>query len=180
MNSEINPSVIDFEASGFGAESYPVEVGIITSTGERYCSMIRPHEKWRFWDNNAEAMHGISRELLEKKGRPIVEVCHELNAFANNSVLYSDAWVHDKPWLIKLFEYGAVEVEFTLSPIESIVTEQQLEIWDEVKQQITHKLDFIRHRASNDALIIQQTFQETRRLNLNRHGDRALSGSYPS
>ena len=180
MNSEINPSVIDFEASGFGAESYPVEVGIVTSDGERYCSMIRPHKKWRFWDSTAEAVHGISRELLEEKGRPITEICHELNAFANNSVLYSDAWVHDKPWLIKLFQFGAVDMEFSLSPIEAIVTEEQLEIWDEVKERIAETSNFIRHRASNDALIIQQTYLETRRLKQKNHGDRPVSSSYSS
>ncbi len=157
------PSVIDFEASGFGSESYPIEAGIVTSSGERYCSLIRPHDDWQFWDEEAQALHGLSRDLLQRKGKPILDVCCEINAFANNSVLYSDAWVHDKPWLTKLFFYGGVEPEFTLSPIESIASEEQLEIWDEVKKQVFMASNFVRHRASNDAFVIQQTFLETRR-----------------
>lgn len=164
MNSKSCPSIIDFEASGFGAESYPIEVGIVTSAGERYCSLIQPHQEWQFWDEAAEALHGISRDLLQRKGRPIRDVCCEINAFANNSVLYSDAWTHDKPWLTKLFFYGGVEQEFTLSPIESIVSEEQLEMWDQVKKQVFSASSFVRHRASNDAFVIQQTFLETLRL----------------
>lgn len=164
MKQNFCPSVIDFEASGFGSESYPIEVGVVTSTGERYCSLIRPHDDWQYWDESAQSLHGLSRDLLLRKGRSIRDVCCEINAFANNAILYSDAWVHDKPWLTKLFFYGGLEAEFTLSPIESIVSEEQLEMWDEVKEQVFQASSFVRHRASNDAFVIQQTFLETRRL----------------
>lgn len=168
MPEIICPSVIDFEASGFGAEGYPVEVGIVKGTGERYCSLIKPHPSWNFWDPAAELLHGISREFLMAKGKPIDVVCREMNVFANSSVLYSDAWVHDKPWMTKLFFYAGITPYFELSPIESIVFEEQLELWDEVKQNIVASANFTRHRASNDALIIQTTYLESRRLYLKR------------
>lgn len=164
MKQNFCPSVIYFEASGSGSESYPIEVGVVTSAGERYCSLILPHDDWQYWDDDAESLHGLSRDLLLKKGRPIRDVCCEINVFANNAMLYSDAWVDDKPWLTKLFYFGGLEPEFTFSPIEAIVLEEQLEMWDDVKTRVFQASNFVRHRASNNAFVIQQTFLETRRL----------------
>ncbi len=45
------PNIIDFEASGFGPHSYPIEIGVIRSNGDRYCSLILPADDWTFWDD---------------------------------------------------------------------------------------------------------------------------------
>jgi hypothetical protein len=37
-----NPFIIDVEASGFGAESYPIEIGIALAEGSKYCALIIP------------------------------------------------------------------------------------------------------------------------------------------
>jgi hypothetical protein len=37
----IRPNIIDIEASGFGVDSYPIEVGIVLSTGQKYCALIK-------------------------------------------------------------------------------------------------------------------------------------------
>jgi hypothetical protein len=50
---------------------------------------------------------------------------------------------------------------FFLSPLENILKENQMEIWTQTKLQVIADLALIRHRASSDALIIQETFART-------------------
>ena len=40
---------------------------------------IRPAPDWRHWDGEAEALHGISREVLARCGKPVPWVAAELN-----------------------------------------------------------------------------------------------------
>lgn len=156
------PCIIDIEASGFGAHSYPIEIGVVKADGSRYCSLIAPQEDWVHWSEQAESIHKISRQMLEKKGKSAEQVCKELNRFLGNQSTYSDAWVHDSPWLTRLFWAGRTNPEFHLSPIEIITTEEQLYIWDETKQLLTNQLKVNRHRASADAFLIQQTWLMTK------------------
>ncbi|MDE0926942.1 MAG: hypothetical protein OR997_07780 [Methylophilaceae bacterium] len=45
------PSVIDIETSGFGAGSYPIEVGYVTHQGKRWCSLITLCDDWQHWNS---------------------------------------------------------------------------------------------------------------------------------
>ncbi|MFT4654907.1 MAG: hypothetical protein ACJA0G_001621 [Kangiellaceae bacterium] len=156
------PSIIDIEASGFGTSSYPIEVGIIRGDGQRYCKLIRPFNDWVFWDNQAQKIHGISRELLRSNGESGVQVCLELNAFLGHGNVFSDGWVVDSPWLKTLFARAQVKMVFQISALEMILKETQIDIWDTTKQQVISSLGIERHRASNDALIVQQTYIDTK------------------
>jgi hypothetical protein len=158
------PTIIDIEASGFGSRSYPIEIGVVKTNGDRYCALITPQPEWDHWSDNAQAVHGISRQLLEKRGRKPREICLELNQFLGGATAYSDAWTHDSPWLNRLFFAARVNPSFHLSPIEMIATEAQLLLWDKTKKQLEKRLDIKRHRASGDAYLIQQTYLETRHL----------------
>lgn len=152
------PSVIDIEASGFGARSYPIEVGIVTADGSRYCRLIKPFEGWDFWDGSAENVHGITRDLLLSKGVAGQQVCHELNKLFTEQTLYCDGWSVDYPWMIRLFEQSKVAMNFRVSAIELILQEEHLVEWANKKSQIQHQLQLQRHRASNDAEIVQKTY----------------------
>jgi hypothetical protein len=158
------PTIIDIEASGFGSYSYPIEVGAAKANGERYCALIAPQPEWNHWSESAQAVHGISRQLLESRGRNPVDICLELNEFLGPITVYSDAWTHDSPWLNRLFFAARINPDFHLSPIELIATEAQLMVWDQTKKRLEKHLDIKRHRASGDAYLIQQTFLESRRL----------------
>ncbi|MBT5230515.1 MAG: hypothetical protein HOM11_09600 [Methylococcales bacterium] len=157
------PYIIDIEASGFGPESYPIEVGIVLNQ-ESYCSLIQPASDWVHWDKQAESVHQVPRPLLFTHGKPAQDVAEELNHLLAGKTVYSDGWVVDKPWLIRLFETARVRQQFTISAIEMILSEQQLNIWDQCKLDIIEQLKLERHRASNDALIIQQTYIRTLQL----------------
>lgn len=151
-------TIIDIEASGLHADSYPIEVGIALASGERHSMIICPEEGWTHWDSSAESLHGIARETLLEYGKPVVEIAQQLNTLLDGQQAYSDAWVVDKPWIIKLFEAARIPMNFKLSTIELMMDEDQILEWDAVKKQVTNDLDVRRHRASHDAWIIQQTY----------------------
>ena len=160
MNTNIYPCpyIIDIEASGFGSHSYPIEVGVVKSSGERYCTLIQPHDSWKHWSNEAEALHGISRETVQHKGKPISTVCAELNAFLSTDEVFSDAWSHDQAWLAKLYRAANVAQSFSIRAIEFILTEEQFFSWDATKEQVFSSHQKERHRASTDARLLQLTY----------------------
>ncbi|WP_446808422.1 hypothetical protein ACH50O_14110 [Methylomonas sp. 2BW1-5-20] len=160
----IRPNVIDFEASGFGFDSYPIEVGVVLGSGQKYCALIKPASNWLYWDAQAEQVHGLSRDTLISRGKSIALVAAELNAFLADQTVYSDGWVVDKPWLSRLFYQSGVKPTFYLSALEMILKEAQMDIWTQTKQQVIQDLALMRHRASTDALIIQETYARTRQL----------------
>jgi hypothetical protein len=155
------PYIIDVEASGFGSASYPIEIGLALEQGERFCTLIRPPDQWAHWDERAQAVHGISREVLFSHGLGVVEVASELNRRLENKFVFSDAWAVDNAWVIKLFAAARMEQAFSLWTLESVMREPQIEIWLETRDAVAAELRIERHRASNDALIIQETFVRT-------------------
>lgn len=158
------PSIIDVEASGFGAKSYPIEIGVVRYDGAKWGKLIRPMDSWVHWDDKAEHLHGVSREMLNAEGVSAYKVCEELNVFLGNTLVYSDGWVVDNPWLIKLFAAAGVEMTFSCRALEYVLSEPQMDIWHEVKTDIEANTESCRHRAITDALVIQQTFVKTKAL----------------
>lgn len=156
------PSIMDFEASGLGAHSYPIEVGYCLAGGERYCTLIRPVSSWTFWDQQAEQLHGISRQLLMDVGADVKTVARELNERLHGEVLYCDAWVVDKTWCNQIFAIAGVAPTFELHAIEHIQTECQYLCWDLMRKQAIGESQEHRHRASSDAQLIQTVYSMTR------------------
>ena len=162
MRTTERPFIIDLEASGFGPHSYPIEVGLALGPDTKYCSLIAPAPGWTYWDTEAEKVHGVRRDILEAHGKPAIQVALLLNELLGNTTVYSDGWVVDQPWLIELFRQAAVAQRFSMSPLEMILSERQMAIWHEVKRRVVTELALTRHRASFDALIIQETYLRTR------------------
>lgn len=160
------PNVIDIEASGLGTGSYPIEVGVVLGCGSNYCSLITPASAWQHWDRQAEQVHGISRDTLFMYGKPIKVVATELNQFLADKTVYSDGWVVDKPWLSELFYQSGFQPRFFVSALEMILKEEQMEIWSPTKAKVIEDMALTRHRASADALIIQETYVRTRQVGL--------------
>lgn len=155
------PIIIDIEASGFGAESYPIEVGVALDGGRKFCTLIAPRPGWTHWDEGAEKVHGVSRSVLEQYGKPVAEVAARLNELLGPRTAYTDGWVVDKPWLNRLFFAAGVSCEFSLSSLEMILSERQMEIWHPTKDAVLLELGDRRHRASFDAYLIQETWERT-------------------
>lgn len=160
------PNIIDVEASGFGSLSYPIEVGVINQVGERFCCLIKPQIDWTHWDSQAESLHGISRQVLQQKGLGVQEVCLKLNQFLTDQVVYSDGWAVDDTWLIKLFDAAKVAKQFHVSSLEMILSEVQMSQWHSTKDRLFRQMQEQRHRASNDAALIQNTFVTTQQVGI--------------
>ena len=170
----LRPNIIDFEASGFGVNSYPIEVGVSLGTGQKYCALIQPAHDWLYWDKDAEKIHGLCLDVVREQGKPIITVAEELNAFLEGKTVYSDGWVVDKPWLLRIFYQSGLTPSFFLSSLEYILKEPQMEIWEETKQQVIADLALARHRASTDAFIIQETYARTQQLLLDKTSQSVL------
>tara|TARA_R110001592_G_scaffold1911_1_gene11851 strand:- start:29282 stop:29806 length:525 start_codon:yes stop_codon:yes gene_type:complete len=152
------PIIIDIEASGFGRGSYPIEVGFITSDQQVACTLVKPEENWSAWNSEAEKVHGIDRSILLEKGKPIIEVALWLNEHLQGKIIYSDAWLNDMCWLGRLFEEAEVTQAFKLESLLSLLTEDEREQWAEMYQLVLSETKLIRHRASTDAKLIQETY----------------------
>ena len=161
-NADALPCIIDVEASGFGPHSYPIEVGLALDDGGKYCSLILPAKDWTHWDEAAEKVHRIPRDILEEHGKPAKTIADDLNDLLKDRTVVTDGWVVDHPWINKLFAECQVYPRFRTSPLEMILTEPQMNVWHETKDLILQNLQERRHRASFDAAIIQQTWAKTR------------------
>ena len=152
------PIIIDFEASGFGRGSYPIEVGLIDEEGRSWCSLIQPEENWRHWDPGVADLHGLSRDVLVRHGKSCAEVADHLNNALRSRIAYCDGWAHDFVWMARLFEAAERTPLFRLEDLRLILSPEQQAHWHEVKDEVSRDCDLSRHRASNDARLIQITW----------------------
>ena len=162
MRSTVRPYIIDVEASGFGPHSYPIEVGVALEPERKFCSLIAPEPGWTHWDGSAEKVHRVPRDVLETHGKPAVDVANSLNDLLGNATVYSDGWVVDQPWIIRLYSCARVRQQFSVSPLEMILSEAEMAVWHAVKDEVIRELALTRHRASFDAMIVQETYWRTR------------------
>lgn len=155
---DILPNIIDIEASGFGKESYPIEVGYILGNGDTFCSLIQPAKGWDKWDESAEKIHGIGQQTLLKVGHPVTEIAQALNQQLSGETLYSDAWGNDSSWLGLLFDVADLPMRFRIDSIRYLLTEDQAAHWHATKEKVIKSTPLKRHRASSDAAILQKTY----------------------
>jgi len=173
MLTRRRPIIVDIEASGFGTGSYPIEVGVVLNNGRKYCSLITPAPGWTHWDEDAERVHCVSRDILQAYGKPALEVARSLNELLPQQTAYSDGWVVDKTWLDRLFFAAGMPCQFSFSSLEMILSEPQMEIWHPTKDKVLLELGDKRHRASFDAYVVQETFERT--LNATNGAKRAAT-----
>lgn len=157
------PIILDLEASGFGKGSYPIEVGVAmdSADGNLVARLIRPFDHWTHWQESAEAIHGVSREVLMKEGEDPRHVADELNRLLQGKTVYSDGWGVDRSWLALLFHDAGIYQGFKLDTVFSLLTEGQLEQWNDNKAKVLEITGMNLHRAGTDALIIQHTYLYT-------------------
>lgn len=151
------PTIIDIEASGFGRGGYPIEIGFVGADGGTYCTLIYPAPSWTHWDASAEAVHGISREILLAHGRPIVQIAREINGQLAGQTVYSDGWANDYAWLHCLFDAADMTPAFRLENLRRLLSDEEAARWHASKALVLAELGQSRHRASADARLLQLT-----------------------
>jgi hypothetical protein len=154
------PAILDIEASGFGRGSYPVEIGFVTSDGALFCGLIRPEPDWRHWDDSAQALHGITRELLDRCGRPVGWMAQQINHRLAGQTVYCDGWGHDYAWLSRLYDAAELQPSFRLDDLRRLLNEDEAARWHGVTQAVRVRQHLDRHRASSDARVLQLALQE--------------------
>ncbi|MDN3555408.1 hypothetical protein [Halomonas maura] len=156
------PTLLDIEASGFGRGSYPIEVGLARSDGSSCAFLVQPLAEWTHWDPKAELLHGISRGRLQREGYPVRQVARWLNdELGEIGIAYSDSWGYDNTWLSLLFHHAGMLPAFRLEALRRLLSEVQLERWSATKEAIIREQGIHRHRAGEDALLLQLTYQRT-------------------
>jgi len=151
------PAVLDVEASGFGRGSYPIEVGFVEPGGTVFCALIQPDPAWQHWDATAEQVHGISREILRRYGKPAAWVAAQINTRLQGQTVYCDAWAHDYPWLARLFDSVDMVPSFRLQDLRCLLSDAEALRWHLELARVRQDLGLNRHRASSDARALQLT-----------------------
>ncbi len=154
------PIIIDFEASGFGKDSYPIEVGFVGETGNGWCSLIKPENDWRHWDRNAAEVHHISRDILLLHGKSCIEVAEHLNHSLEGCIVYTDGWMNDYIWMARLFDAAELTPHFHLEDLRRVLTAGSVRAaWHETTNPPCWKscMQF-GDCASTDALVLQLTW----------------------
>lgn len=149
------PCVIDIEASGFGRDSYPIEVGFVLPNGRGVCTLVRPPPPWTHWDPAAERVHGIARATALRHGRDPDVVADLLNEHLGGRIVYCDGWAHDYAWLATLFEAAGRTPRFRLEHLRTLIDERQAQALPAARAQVLAELGLARHRASSDARVLQ-------------------------
>lgn len=156
------PTLLDIEASGFGRGSYPIEIGLARDDGSACAFLVQPLAEWTHWDPKAELLHGISRSRLQREGHPVVEVARWLNDELNEvGIAYSDSWGYDNTWLALLFHHAGMLPRFRLEALRRLLSDTQLARWKRTKEALICEQGIRRHRAGEDARLLQLTYLQT-------------------
>jgi hypothetical protein len=93
---------LDFEASSLAKLSYPIEVAWVFEDGASETHLICPAPQWTDWEAEAEAVHRISREMLERHGAPHDVVARRMVEQLTGYTLFASAPSWDGKWLSAL------------------------------------------------------------------------------
>jgi hypothetical protein len=155
---------LDFEASGLGERTYPIEVGIAVWDGPKHpirawSSLIQPTLEWARdgdWQPESEPVHNIQRaELAEAP--TAAEVFDTLTRIVRiGSIAFCDGGRHDSHWLQRLVRAAQGQSTIVLAH------------WDFAclpfsERQMGRYLDFrnetpVPHRAGPDAILNMRAF----------------------
>ncbi|AQR72860.1 hypothetical protein BXU08_03475 [Sphingomonas sp. LM7] len=148
---------LDFEASGLGEFTYPIEVGIARwmepdAPISSWSVLIKPTKAWlrhRIWMPESEKIHGITRDELDQGISPRWALEHA-NALLRDHIVYCDGGEHDLRWLRHLAHAAQVRPTFELAGWNEVVRllspdqRSRMALWQDRQP--------IRHRAGDDAM----------------------------
>lgn len=164
MNSPSQPVFIDFEASSLDlVASYPIEVGICLPDSSTHSWLIKPFVLWNDWSESAQEIHGICRQQLVEEGVEVYNVVKEMNDLLSGDV-FCDAWTFDSFWMHRLFKAAKIKPTFHLDSISTLLNDEQINQWQDVRQLVISEMGIATHRAANDALILQETWKRLKNI----------------
>ena len=147
---------IDFEASGLGPFSWPIEVGWSFDDGVTESVLICPPPTWSMdaWDPRAERLHGITPRMLADLGLDTAEACERLDAELAGRAVFSDAPDWDSFWMLRLYQAAGRRCDIRLHDFSRLMPP----LSDADKARLLQQADRLaprRHRAAEDALHLR-------------------------
>ncbi len=170
---------LDFEASSLARHSYPIEVAWVFEDGRSEAHLIRPAPDWTDWAVAAEAIHGISRDMLIAEGRPVIEVALRAVDALSGHDLYASAPSWDGKWMsillraadlprhaLRVSDTETARAEAARRVLRGKVAPEALaasvaSVLEDVAQWLA--LQPVQHRALADAELERQAWLEARR-----------------
>jgi hypothetical protein len=152
--------IIDIEASGLHIDSYPIEIAVVVDDVV-HSWLIQPAPHWQHWSERAEEMHGISRVQLETEGVAVEVVAANLVALSERSggVFYCDAVYWDEDWLKTLFHEAKQPMTLQVKPIFDLLTEQEQQVFLQMKESLTAAGRYQLHRAAEDVRLLRDAYE---------------------
>ena len=99
---------LDFEASSLADRSHPIEVAWVFQNGRSESHLIVPAPNWTDWDDKAEAIHHITREMLATEGEPHDQVARRMIEALTGHDLFASAPSWDGKWLSALLRAAGI------------------------------------------------------------------------
>lgn len=151
---------IDFEASGLGARTWPIEVGWAFEDGAGESLLISPAPEWSMddWDPRAERLHGVTPKMLSDLGVNASTACDRMTKALAGCDVYSDAPDWDAFWLLRLFDAAGRKSTIRLKDFASLMPPMS----KEQKALLLASADRMaprRHRAAEDALHLAAIYR---------------------
>jgi hypothetical protein len=114
---------MDLEASGFSNDSYPISIAWNDPQGTIERILIAPNSvpTWTAWDPQAEIVHGLDRERLNRNGWGADYVADLLNRSLEGQTVYTDAPEFDTRWLDRLFAAVDKPRTFTIQHADDLL-----------------------------------------------------------
>ena len=174
--TEMPIAFLDFEASSFDSESFPVEVGWAVDGGDAEATLIRPAWRWKGWSASAERLHGITRALLLVEGKPHGLVAKRLTEALGTvgMMVGSDNAAFEQFWLDQLMVAASLPRPFIVIPANQLYLTEAARIAGVGAATVSlttlvadvvaaeRQRSRIRHRAGPDAEAMLWILQEVR------------------
>ena len=134
----------------FNSSSYPVEIALSLSNGRHYQAWIKPMS-----DRFAPELDDAIKESVRLFGKYPDQVCNELNLLCEGRNLHCDHWGFTPCWLENLFFAACAERQFTCTPIEALLEEEEHLNWNARKQFVIDILKSDDHSAGAQVEVMQ-------------------------
>lgn len=170
MDARGFPCFLDVEATGFGPESYPIEIAWSDDHGEIHRCLIDPTPiaAWTSWSDEAERVHGIDRERLVRNGWAPDYVATRLSDDLRGRTVYTDAPDYDARWVGTLFSAVGKPLPFRFDHVDElllgIVRRSDDAVWqamvriDELKREVA-AVSSGKHSAGYDVGYLLQLWR---------------------
>jgi hypothetical protein len=112
---------LDCEASGWPPDGVAIEIAWGAPGGEIVSYLVKPNWRWTHWSEQAEAVHGIPRETLERNGIEAREIAMLMNTALDGRIVYTDAPEFDAAWISPIFDVAEINPTFDFADAHSVI-----------------------------------------------------------